>query len=65
MSKALTKAKNKEVREASDGYVDAVKQLGEQLKKRDTMGARKAIMLLGESCSDCHYKGGPGGRLED
>jgi cytochrome c553 len=65
MSKALTTTKNKEVKDAADGYVHAVKDLAIQAKKKDVAGTRAAIMSLANSCADCHHKGGPGGKLED
>lgn len=65
MSKALTTTKNKEVRESADGYVDAVKELTLRAKKSDAVGARAALKALSKSCTDCHYKGGPGGQQED
>jgi hypothetical protein len=65
MSKSLATTKNKEVRESADGYVDAVTELIAKTKKEDAAGVRAAIMSLSKSCTDCHYKGGPGGKLED
>jgi hypothetical protein len=65
MSKALTTARNKEVRDSADGYVDAVKELEASAKKKDAAGTRAALTALAKSCTDCHYKGGPGGKLGD
>jgi hypothetical protein len=65
MSKALSAAKNKEVRESADGYVDAVKELEARAKKMDAAGTRAALTALSKSCTDCHHKGGPGGKLDD
>lgn len=65
MSAALAKAKDAAVRDAAGGYIDSVKDLAAQSKKRDVPGARKALKSLSQSCADCHYKGGPGGKLED
>jgi cytochrome c556 len=65
MSKALATAKSKDVRDSADGYVDAVKKLTTQAKKKDVAGIRAALMALANSCADCHFKGGPGGELED
>lgn len=65
MSAALTKAKNSDVRDSADGYVDAVKELTAKTKARDAAGARSAVKSLSESCADCHYKGGPGGKFDD
>lgn len=65
MSKALATAKSKDVRESANGYVDAVKKLTTQAKKNDVVGTRAALMALANSCADCHFKGGPGGELDD
>ncbi len=64
MSKALATAKDKDVRDAADGYVTAVKDLAIQANKRDAVRARVALTALSNSCIDCHYKGGPGGKLD-
>lgn len=64
MSKALETARNKDVRDAADGYVDAVKELTLQTNKRDAVRTRAALTALSNSCADCHYKGGPGGKLD-
>ncbi|MCA9269858.1 MAG: hypothetical protein KDA41_15365 [Planctomycetales bacterium] len=65
MIAALAKAKDADVRDSADGYTDAVKDLLASSKKRDAPGARKALKALSQSCGDCHYKGGPGGKLDD
>ena len=65
MSKALTEARKAEIKDAADGYADAVKDLAAAAKKRDRAAAQAALKALTNSCTDCHYKGGPGGRLED
>ena len=64
MSKALTTAKDKDIRDSADGYADAVKDLLVQANKRDTVRTRAALTALSNSCADCHYKGGPGGKLD-
>lgn len=64
MSKALETAKNKDVRDAADGYDNAVKELTLQANKRDAVRTRAALTALSNSCTDCHYKGGPGGKLD-
>ncbi len=64
MSEALVTAKDKDVRDAADGYVAAVKELALQANKRDAVRARAALTALSDSCADCHYKGGPGGKLD-
>lgn len=64
MSEALVNAKDKDVRDAADGYVMAVKDLAVQANKRDAVRARAALTALSNSCADCHYKGGPGGKLD-
>lgn len=64
MSDALVTAKDQEVRDAADGYISAVKELAVQVNKRDAVRARAALAALSNSCADCHYKGGPGGKLD-
>ena len=64
MSKALVNAKNKEVRDTADSYVVAVKDIANGLAKQDAAGTRAAITALSNSCTDCHYKEGPGGKLD-
>ncbi len=64
MSDALATAKDKDVRDAADGYVSAVKELAVQANKRDAVRTRAALTALSNSCADCHYKGGPGGKLD-
>jgi hypothetical protein len=64
MSKALATTKNKDVRDAADGYVTAVKELAIQANKGDAVRTRAALTALSDSCADCHYKGGPGGKLD-
>ncbi|QDU26639.1 hypothetical protein ETAA8_17200 [Anatilimnocola aggregata] len=64
MSEALVTTKDKDVRDAADGYVAAVQELAMQANKRDTVRARAALTTLSDSCADCHYKGGPGGKLD-
>lgn len=64
MSNALTTAKDQEVRDAADGYTSAVKELTVQANKRDAVRTRAALTALSNSCADCHYKGGPGGKLD-
>jgi len=64
MSQALQTAKNKEVRDTADSYVVAVKDISKTLAKQDVAGVREAFAALSSSCTDCHYKGGPGGKLD-
>lgn len=64
MSKALAGSRKQEVKDAASGYTSAVDDLIAAAKKRDAAAATTAIKALQESCTDCHYKGGPGGRLE-
>lgn len=64
MSSALATAKDKDVRDAADGYVAAVKALAVQTNKRDAVRVRAALQAISDSCADCHYKGGPGGKLD-
>jgi hypothetical protein len=49
MSKALTTAKNKEVRDSADGYVDAVKEWEASAKKKDAVGTRAALTALAKA----------------
>ncbi len=65
MSQLLTEARKAEIKDASGGYADAIKALTAAANKQDHDAARKAITLLTASCADCHYKGGPGGKLDD
>ena len=65
MSDALAATKNKEVRDSADGYIDAVKELAAQAKKQDAAASRAALKSLANACTDCHYKDGPGGELDD
>ena len=65
MSLALAKAKDADVRDSADGYIDSVKELAAKAKIRDAAGTREALKSMSQSCADCHYKGGPGGRLDD
>ena len=64
MSDALKAAKSKAIRDAADGYIDAAAALTASAGKKDRNGARDALKNLKASCSDCHYKGGPGGRMD-
>ncbi len=64
MSQALLNAKNKEVRDTADSYVTAVKDISKTLAKQDAAGVQEAFLALSNSCTDCHYKGGPGGKLD-
>jgi len=65
MSRALSESRKAAIKDAADGYADAVKDLTAAAKKRDAAAARAALKALTNSCTDCHYKGGPGGRLDD
>ena len=64
MAKALGDSKVEEIKDSSQSYVDAVKDLAAAAQKQDSAAAKKAVASLGKSCSDCHSKGGIGGRLE-
>lgn len=46
MSEALVTAKDKDVRDAADGYVTAVRELALQANKRDAARARAAVKAL-------------------
>src|SRR5262249_30699673 len=65
MSQKLKQSKNKEIRDSSDGYANAVSSLVEKSKAHDVAAARKALRALTNSCADCHFKGGVGGELDD
>ena len=64
MCRALQESKNDEIKGSADGYIDAVKEIATAVKARDAAGVRKGFESLEQSCGDCHYKGGIGGRLE-
>ena len=65
MSELLRKAENDKITDNADSYLDATTQLGKALKVKDADAVRKAFKSLGESCADCHFKGGVGGELDD
>lgn len=65
MVEALRRTRDADVRDSADGYADAVNQLAKTVRNRNLAESRKAVRSLKESCGDCHYKGGPGGKLED
>lgn len=65
MSDALTRSSVVDIRDSADGYADAVKALSAAVRLRDPQKARTALQTLTASCADCHYKGGPGGKLDD
>ncbi|MCE9547918.1 MAG: hypothetical protein K8T25_20800 [Planctomycetia bacterium] len=64
MSQALKDSKNSAITDAADGYTTAIDDLVAAVKKQDVTAARTALKNLTNSCADCHYKGGPGGKLE-
>lgn len=65
MSRALLESTNDDVQGSADGYVDAVRELVAATRTRDAKALRGAVQSLGESCGDCHFKGGVGGQLDD
>jgi len=65
MGELLGKSENDEISDNSDGYVDAITQIGKATKIKDAEAVRKAFKSLNESCADCHFKGGVGGELDD
>lgn len=65
MCEALLKSRKADVRDAAGGYVDAVKELAKSTQTKNLAAARKAMENLKNACGDCHYKGGPGGKLDD
>lgn len=64
MCRALQESKNEEIKGSADGYVDAVREIAAAVRERDAAAVRKGFESLEQSCMDCHYKGGVGGRLE-
>ena len=64
MAKALKESKSSEVKDASDGYVSAVEALAAAVHKKDLKGSQESFKKLSNSCADCHYKNGPGGKLD-
>ena len=64
MAKTLKEFKASEIKDASDGYVTAVEELVAAVHKKDAKASRASFKKLSNSCADCHYKDGPGGRLE-
>lgn len=64
MSEQLKKSRNADVSGSADGYVAAVRDLATAVQKRQTLPAQAAFKALGNSCGDCHYRGGPGGKLD-
>ncbi len=65
MAEALRRARKADVRESADGYITSVNDLAKAVRGLNLGNARKALKALNDSCGDCHYKGGPGGKLDD
>lgn len=65
MSQALRQSKNEAIKGSADGYVEAVTEIATASKNRDAKAFKKAVTALGDSCGDCHFKGGAGGELDD
>ena len=63
-STVLKQSAAAEIRNSADGYANAVEDLA-AVKQQDRNHARSALKSLTASCADCHFKGGPGGKLED
>jgi cytochrome c556 len=63
MANLLKDSRVADIRDSSDGYRDAVKQLTQQTQEKNLAQARKALEALKNSCADCHFKGGVGGKL--
>lgn len=64
MCRALSESNVEDIRDSADGYIDAVKEMRESVRRRDEAGVRRAFTGLTESCGDCHFDGGVGGKLE-
>lgn len=64
MCRALQESTNDEIKGSADGYVDAVRDIVAAVRARDPAGVRKGFAALEQSCTDCHFEGGVGGRLE-
>ena len=65
MARMLRQSKNDTIRDSSDGYSEAAKDIIRYAEARDLLKARKAFASLSNSCGDCHFKGGVGGRLDN
>ena len=65
MCRALLASPNADIKGSADGYVDAVKEIAAAVKRRDEPGLRAAFESLGQSCGDCHFDGGVGGKLDE
>ena len=63
MCQALLGAKSAAIRDAADGYVDAVEKLKTSIDSRDLPAFQNASQALRKSCADCHAPGGVGGEL--
>lgn len=64
MCRALAESPVADIRDSSDGYIDAVRELRAAVGRRDEAAVRGAFQGLADSCGDCHYDGGVGGDLE-
>lgn len=65
MCRALRESPDDDIKAAADGYVDAVEKLATAARNRDAAAVRAGFKSLTQSCGDCHFDGGVGGRLED
>ena len=65
MARMLHQTKNDAIRDSSEGYAAAVQDIVRHAQAHDLHKTRKALVSLGNSCGDCHFKGGVGGRLDD
>lgn len=64
MVRVLLESGNDDIRTSADGYVDAIGKIVAAVKRRDAKGVRTGFDSLRQSCGDCHYEGGVGGKLE-
>ena len=64
MGEVLTSAKSADIRASADGYVAAAPGIMDAVTRQDADAFRRSIGALEQSCHDCHFDGGVGGKLE-
>ena len=65
MRRALLESPDDDIKASADGYADAVEKLAAAARRRDAAAVREGFASLAQSCGDCHFDGGVGGRLEE